>query len=146
MPMIDLTMAEDALDTSQTHDLVGRITEITLYWLNSMDPDLARDAVWVFVHRIPSSDMFVAGEVARKPRYRVEVRTLSGGFSSGSQAGFFRDVTRAILETEGAPVDFENAERVWLIFQTVDDGGWGMGGRTYFSGGYRSAYGRRSPD
>ena len=139
--MIDITMREGALDRRQVEQLVREVTDVVSYWIGVEKTEAGRQSVWVFVHYLGKGDQFIGGACPKRPHYRVEIRALQGGLEQPTvTGGLIRDLTRVFLNTEGAPLDFENADRVWFLFQELLPGYWGRFGSIYYRRGYISSF------
>ena len=74
MPMIDLTLPEDALDEQARNDLIDRMTRTLLKWEGVGEDNPVADSIaWGLVHTIPAGHLHVAHAPAEQARYRVLV-------------------------------------------------------------------------
>ena len=128
MPMIDLTVTQG---TTDAHALVDDLTRTLLKWEGVPGNPVADSISWGFVNEIPAGAHHVAhrSNANGKPHYRVVATVPQGALDDERKAGLVADVTRTILEREGAPVDVANAMRVWVFVNEVPDGNWGGAGR-----------------
>ncbi len=128
MPMIELTVTQGTTDAQA---LVDDLTRTLLKWEGVPGNPVADSISWGFVNEIPAGAHHVAhranGDGA--PYYRVVATVPEGALDDERKAGLVADVTRTILEREGADVDVVNASRVWVLVNEVPDGNWGGGGR-----------------
>jgi phenylpyruvate tautomerase PptA (4-oxalocrotonate tautomerase family) len=132
MPMIDLTLSEDALDEQARHDLLDELTRALLRWEGVGENNPMGDAVtWGVVHPVAAGDWHVAHAPAEEPRYRVLVTVPEGALDEPKKEGLVAEVTRKVLEAEGSPIDLANALRVWVFIHEVPDGHWGGAGRIF---------------
>ncbi|MFJ8623417.1 hypothetical protein ACIRD3_11295 [Kitasatospora sp. NPDC093550] len=127
MPMLDVHIPEGALRPEAEAALLDRITGILIRHegFDPADP-VARSVSWVFLHR-PAA-VYVGGERADVPRYRVVPSVPEGQFDARKRAGVIADVTEAILDAEeGAwPRD---PGRVWVFPTEIPEGHWGSSGK-----------------
>lgn len=130
MPMIDLTVTQG---TTDAHALVDDLTRTLLKWEGVPGNPVADSISWGFVNEIPAGAHHVAhrSNANGKPHYRVVATVPQGALDDERKAGLVADVTRTILEREGAPVDVANAMRVWVFVNEVPDGNWGGAGRIF---------------
>jgi phenylpyruvate tautomerase PptA (4-oxalocrotonate tautomerase family) len=127
MPMLDVFIPEGALSAEAEQALLSRLTDILLRneGADPADPR-ARAIAWVFLHR-PAA-VFVAGERAAEPRYRIVASVPEGQFDDERRAAMVKDVTDAVLAAEDGtyPAD---PQRVWVFANEIPDGTWGGAGR-----------------
>lgn len=127
MPMLDAYIPEGALSVDSERGLVSRLTDILLR-AEGADPshERARAIAWVFLHRVET--VYVAGEPAAEPRYRIVASVPEGQFDDRGREELVAEVTAAVLEAEGATGP-DDAMRVWVFAHEVPDGQWGAAGR-----------------
>lgn len=129
MPQLDVTIPAGALAPQAERALLAELTDILLVH-EGADPTnpRARALAWVWLHR-PEA-VFVAGEPAGAPRYRVLASVPEGQFDDRRRAAIVEAVTAAVLRAEGVtepgPGDLA---RVWVFCHEVPDGTWGGAGR-----------------
>ena len=129
MPMLDAYIPEGALTPDAERHLLGELTTILLKW-EGADPDdaVARSIAWVYVHR-PAA-IFVGGEPAELPRYRIVASVPQGQLDAERRAGMVAAVTQAVLDAE--PDDRpRDPLRVWVFPQEITEGTWGAGGQIF---------------
>lgn len=132
MPMIDLTLPEDALDEETRHELLDELTRTLLKWEGVGEGNPMGDAVtWGVVHPVAAGDWHVAHAPTAEPRYRVLVTVPEGALDEPKKEGLVAEVTRKVLEAEGSPIDLAHALRVWVFIHEVPDGHWGGAGRIF---------------
>jgi phenylpyruvate tautomerase PptA (4-oxalocrotonate tautomerase family) len=134
MPMIDLTLPEDALDEAARHELLDTLTRTLLKWEGVGEDNPMGDAVtWGVLHPVAPGDWHVAHAraPADQPRYRVLVTVPEGALDQPKKEGLVAELTRKVLEAEGSPLDLPNALRVWVFIHEVPDGHWGGAGRIF---------------
>jgi phenylpyruvate tautomerase PptA (4-oxalocrotonate tautomerase family) len=127
MPMLDAFVPDGALSTEAEQELLRRLTDILLR-NEGADPGdpAARSIAWVSLHR-PAS-VFVGGEPAGEPRYRVIVSVPEGQFDAERRQKMVAEVTEAVLDAEDGAYE-RNPFRVWVFANEIADGTWGGGGR-----------------
>jgi phenylpyruvate tautomerase PptA (4-oxalocrotonate tautomerase family) len=127
MPLLDAYIPQGALTPEAEEALLSRLTDILLE-NEGADPTnpRARSVAWVVLHR-PEA-VFVAGERADLPRYRVVVSVPQGQVGPTRKEAMVAAVTEAVLDAE--PDDRErDPMRVWVLLNDVPEGTWGAGGR-----------------
>ncbi len=126
MPMLDAYIPEGALSAGAEKDLIAKLTDILLYHEGADPTDPAARAIaWVFLHR-PS--VFVAGEAAEEPRYRIVASVPEGQFDDERRSAIVEAITEAVLDAEDGAHE-RNPLRVWVFANEIPDGTWGGGGR-----------------
>jgi phenylpyruvate tautomerase PptA (4-oxalocrotonate tautomerase family) len=129
MPMIDLTLPQDALADDVRARLVDDLLATLLHWEGAPDNERSRSLAWAFVHEVKS--VTVASSPTSGHHYRVGVRTPQGALDDRRRAGLIADVTELVLKAEGSPCTPENAFRVWVILDEVAEGSWGAAGTVW---------------
>lgn len=128
MPLLELTVPRDALDSGALDDLVDNLTRIILRCEGApRGSDLARQVTWVDVQEV---DAYVAGKPAEQPRYRVVATVPEGALSAEAKARFIKETTQAVVAADGSD-EPGVAFRVWCIINEVPDGNWGADGRVF---------------
>lgn len=127
MPMLDAFIPEGALTQAAEKTLITDLTNILLRH-EGADPNdpAARSIAWVFLHR-PAA-VFVAGEPADEPRYRIIASVPEGQFDDQRRTAMVRAITDAVLDAEDGAHGRDPA-RVWVFANEIPDGTWGGGGR-----------------
>src|SRR5690242_20531516 len=97
MPMLDAFIPESALSAEAEERLLSQLTDILLR-NEGADPSnpVTRSIAWVFLHR-PAA-VFVAGERAAEPRYRIVASVPEGQFDDERRASMVKEVTDAVLD------------------------------------------------
>jgi phenylpyruvate tautomerase PptA (4-oxalocrotonate tautomerase family) len=121
--MLDAYIPDGALQPAREAALINRLTEIVIRHegFDPADP-LTRSVSWVFLHR-PAA-VYVGGEPADAPRYKVVVSVPEGQLDERKRAGVVSEVTEAILDAE-AGARPRDAGRVWVFPTEVPEGYWG---------------------
>ncbi|GAB3027591.1 tautomerase family protein [Mycobacterium bourgelatii] len=127
MPMLDAYIPEGALSADAEKALISQLTDILLRneGANPEDPR-TREIAWVFLHR--PATVFVAGEPATAPRYRIVASVPEGQFDDERRAAIVREVTEAVLAAENGAYP-PDPQRVWVFPTEIADGTWGANGR-----------------
>lgn len=126
MPMLDAYIPEGALDASAEQELLEKLTDILLTWEGADPKDpAARSIAWVFLHR--PTRMFVGGQPADDPRYRIVASVPEGQLDADSRRGMVDAVTNAVLDAEPSSRK-RDPFRVWVLTNQVPEGTWGAGG------------------
>jgi phenylpyruvate tautomerase PptA (4-oxalocrotonate tautomerase family) len=127
MPMLDAYIPAGALSPVAERELISQLTDLLLRHEGADPTDpRARAIAWVFLHR--PAEVFVAGEHAAEPRYRVIASVPEGQFDDERRAAIVRDVTDAVLRAENNAHPFD-PNRVWVFTNEIPDGTWGGAGR-----------------
>jgi phenylpyruvate tautomerase PptA (4-oxalocrotonate tautomerase family) len=129
MPMLDAYIPEGALAPEAERELMSKLTD-TLLRNEGADPSnpLVRSIAWVFLHR-PQA-VFVAGEPADAPRYRIVASVPEGQFNDERRRSMVHDVTEAVLDAEGGAHPRE-PQRVWVFPMEIPEGSWGAMGQIF---------------
>lgn len=136
MPMIDLSFSAGALPEEKLKKLLHRATKVLMWWEKLPDTEAARHVAWTFAQEFPEGRLNIGGMAPSKPRYRYTVSTVEGLMDERAKQGVMRDLVRITLEAEGAPHDLESASRVWVLFNDIPRGSWGIGGVPFAPSGY----------
>jgi phenylpyruvate tautomerase PptA (4-oxalocrotonate tautomerase family) len=134
MPMIDLTVPAGALEPSARDALMHTLTKALLRWEGAPDNANANAISWGFVDERPAERLYQGGEPHgdAAPRYRLVVTIPDGVLDDERKGGLVQEMTRHVLETEGAdPADPAALARVWVIVNEVKDGNWGGAGQVF---------------
>jgi phenylpyruvate tautomerase PptA (4-oxalocrotonate tautomerase family) len=127
MPMLDAYIPAGALSHGAEQALMSELTDLLLRHEGADPADpRARAIAWVFLHR-PAA-VYVAGEPAAEPRYRIVASVPEGQFDDERRAAIVREVTDAVLRAEGAAHPHD-PNRVWVFTNEIPDGTWGGAGR-----------------
>jgi phenylpyruvate tautomerase PptA (4-oxalocrotonate tautomerase family) len=131
VPMIDVTLPEGVLSEDQRNALGERLTNTILKWEGAAEIPFSRQITVVYFDERPAGYVYVAGEQETQPRYRVLVTIPEGSIKEDERkAGLVEDVTRDILEVDGAADDAASF-RVWVFIHEVPDGHWAGAGRIF---------------
>src|SRR3954452_9923113 len=113
--MIDVTLPEGALNEKQRDALAQRLTSTVLKWEGAAEIPFSRQITLVYFDERPAGTVYVVGERAADPRYRVLVTIPEGSITDDERkAGLVEEMTRDVLEVEGSTGD-DAAPRVWVF-------------------------------
>ena len=121
MPIIVFTYTEGSLSREKVAAVSSQIREsmIRHYAVKSIPVGLRAHTRMKLVE-MPRGTFFVESHDDR-PIYDVELLAPVDSVVGEDAEAFAREVTTAILTAEGAPIDDENAERIWCHFNEVPD-------------------------
>ena len=134
MPQIELILPAGALDKLVQEDLMEKLTSTLLRWEGAPeDSEIAREIAWGYVDERPAERIYQGGKPSpERPLYRIKVTVPERALDDEKKAGVVADMTRHVLEAEGAaPDDDAAAMRVWVVIREVSDGNWGAAGRIF---------------
>lgn len=129
VPMLDAFIPDGALVADAEQELLSTLTD-TLLRNEGADPadPAARSIAWVWLHR-PTA-LFVAGEPADQPRYRIVASVPEGQFDPERRAKIVAEITEAVLDAERGAYP-RDPMRVWVFANEVPDGTWGGAGQIF---------------
>ena len=136
MPMVELTTTHGALDEEMKQRLAAELSTIVLELEAAPFADFGDDPhmqamSWCFVNE---QDVFLGGQVHKKPIYRVTVTIPDGApgvfgpLAERNRRKLVERVTAAVLEGEGTENTAVEAHRVWVHLRTIVNGHWGSFG------------------
>jgi phenylpyruvate tautomerase PptA (4-oxalocrotonate tautomerase family) len=129
--MIDVTLPEAALSEDRRNALADRLTTTLLKWEGAAEIPFSRQITLVYFDERRAGTVYVAGEQASEPRYRVLVTIPEGSITDDERkAGLVEEITRDVLAADGSEGD-EAAFRVWVFIHEVPDGHWAGAGRVF---------------
>jgi len=128
MPMLDVYIPDGALTTEVEDDLVARLTDLLLTH-EGVNPEnaRARELAWVWVHR--PARVFVAGEPADRPRYKLVPQVPEGQYDDQRRAAIVAEATEAVLDAEERMGRTRDPNIVWVFPTEIPDGTWGGAGQ-----------------
>lgn len=130
MPMLDAYIPEGTLDAASEQALMSRLTDILLHWEGADTENAAARAIaWVFLHR--PAKIYVGGEPASEPRYRIVASVPEGQLDAERRQGMVAAVTEAVLDAEEAAGRERNPDNVWVFPSQIPEGTWGGRGRIF---------------
>ncbi|WP_369394341.1 4-oxalocrotonate tautomerase family protein [Streptomyces sp. CG1] len=124
MPMIRLTVPSGALTDEGRESVQRDLAAVLLRWGGAPDTAFFRAQAWSYLVELPDGAQTTAEDDAS--RFLVEVTVPRGALSERRKAGLVGDVTKAVLDAAGLPVDA--ALRVWVLVHEQPDGTWGADG------------------
>jgi len=130
MPMIDLTVPKGALTPEHTDRLIMELSEIIIRWEGAEHIPLYAYATRMYIHEVEG--VAVAGRLHdpdKRPYYRVIISVPEGTLNQERKTGVIKEVTEAIVRSEGWEADPRYLERVWVIINDIPSGHWGSGGQ-----------------
>ena len=131
MPMIDVTLPEGALTAEQRDSLAEQLTSSLLKWEGAAEIPFSRQITLVYFDERPEDSIYVAGERATEPRYRLLVTIPEGSITDDERkAGLVDELTKLVMDAEGSTGD-EASFRVWVFIHEVPDGHWAGAGRVF---------------
>jgi phenylpyruvate tautomerase PptA (4-oxalocrotonate tautomerase family) len=140
MPWLDITLRTGTLPKEKLHAMVARLSDVVMWWEKVPDIPAARRFVKAWVHEVAEDCDYTGGHQGEElPFYAVQFRLPKGRLDDPAKAGVIRDITRVVLEAEGAPNTQENAHRVWVHIFEIERQDWGIGGHREWARSYISA-------
>lgn len=137
MPMIDLTFPEGALNLKSQADLADQLTAALLRNEGAPDNERTRAMTWTYLHESAPGEMYIGGQPADLPVYRVLITVPEGTLLHGpgpvgatARRNLVGEVTDIVLAAEGAPPTRADRGRVYCLVQEISDGYWGALGST----------------
>ena len=129
--MIDVTLPEGALSPEARDKLADELTTTLLKWEGAGDIPFSRQITLVYFDERPQGSVYVAGERATEPRYRVLVTIPEGSIKDDERkAGLVEEITKLVVDADGATGD-EASFRVWVFIHEVPDGHWAGAGHIF---------------
>lgn len=126
MPLIVFTYTANAMAKHKVVKVAEQIREsmIRNYVIKAI-PDGLREHTRVKVVEM-ERDCYIGADDSL-PFYDVELIGPIDSVAGEDAERFAREVTTAILTAEGSPIDDDNAQRVWCVFNDVPDLKWSIG-------------------
>jgi phenylpyruvate tautomerase PptA (4-oxalocrotonate tautomerase family) len=133
MPIVDLTLPQDALPRPALDDLAQALIDALLHCDLARGSPRAEAMNWVYIHTHDPEDLIVGGSTGGlgRPHYRVDVTLMAGAMNDEQREEIAALMTTAVLAAEGGIMNPLNAARVWVLFHEIPDGHWAAGGRVY---------------
>jgi phenylpyruvate tautomerase PptA (4-oxalocrotonate tautomerase family) len=131
VPQIEFTLPRGALSSDTIDSLMGEMTTTLLRYEGAPDNAASREISWGFVHehdRVYNAGAPLNGGPAR---YRVDLTVPQGALTAEKKNEIVGEITKLILDAEGASADDAASMRVWVLVHDVPDGNWGGAGRTW---------------
>ena len=126
MPLIVFTYTANAMPKHKIVKVAEQIRESMLrnYVVKAMPEALRAHTRIKFVEI--SRENYIGADDTH-PFYDIELIGPVDGVAGKDAEAFACEVTTAILIAEGSPVDDENAQRIWCVFNDVPDLKWSIG-------------------
>jgi hypothetical protein len=128
MPMLDAYIPDGALTTEVEDRLVARLTDLLMAHegVKPSNPR-ARALAWVWVHR--PAKVFVAGEYADRPRYKLVPQVPEGQYDDERRAAMVADASTAVLDAEEQMGRSRDPSVVWIFPTEIAEGTRAVGGQ-----------------
>ena len=140
MPWINLTLRRGALGKAEQRSLMGKLTEVLMWWEHVPDTPTARSIMKGWIYEVDADADYSAGTSDHdKPFYFVEIRIPVNRLDLLAKQGLIRDFIRVILAAEGSDSIPDNTRRVWVTINELKAEDWGIGGHTDWLRDYTSA-------
>ena len=128
MPIIDITMPDNALSAESKKELPTMLGHIALGYEGLEGSKFAEKFTWVYTHELPSTHVTQVAGSPSKPIYRIIFTTLQTLLDDNSKKNLGADVARAIYKAEGSQWDEQEAHnRIWVFYNDVRKGDWIVG-------------------
>jgi hypothetical protein len=126
--MLDVYIPEGALRGEVEDRLVARLTDLLLVHEGvRADNARARALAWVWVNR--PARVFVAGQPADRPRYKLVPQVPEGQYTDERRAAILADATAAVLDAEEQMGRSRDPSVVWAFPTEIAEGTWGGSGQ-----------------
>jgi phenylpyruvate tautomerase PptA (4-oxalocrotonate tautomerase family) len=127
---MDITLPQGTFTPTQKASIAHDLSHSLVKWEGREGNARSLGGTWVFFNEVSAENYAVGGVLQTETvRYRIFVTVPQGALTDEAKNGLTADVTRILLEAEGAPVDFANSARIYCLMNEVPDGNWGMLGR-----------------
>jgi phenylpyruvate tautomerase PptA (4-oxalocrotonate tautomerase family) len=129
MPMLDAIIPEGALSDEAEKKLCSQLTDILLRTEGADPKDpTARSIAVLTLHR--TAEIFVGGEVAKEPRYRIFGSVPEGQYTDERRQKMVEQITEAVLDAEDGAYE-RDPMRVWVFANEIPEGTWGALGQIF---------------
>jgi len=134
MPMIDLTLNENALSPEALENLVENLSRALIEGEGAPDNEYVRSLTWCFVDKRPDGAICIGGTSVSLPHYRITLTVpegapyIYGPLMLAKRRALSRIATELVLDAEGSDYSFENVRRVWVQIREIKEGYWGAFG------------------
>jgi phenylpyruvate tautomerase PptA (4-oxalocrotonate tautomerase family) len=126
--MLDIYIPEDALTGEVEDRLVARLTDLLLAHEGVRPTNSrARALAWVWVHR--PAKVFVAGQPADRPRYKLVPQVPEGQYDDDRRAAMVADATAAVLDAEEQMGRSRDPSIIWVFPTEITEGTWAGDGQ-----------------
>jgi len=125
MPIIDITMPENALSDQAKALLPEKLGQIALGYEGLKGSRFAEEFTWLYTHELPAKNVTQVAGPLQKPIYRIRFTTLETLLDDERKKNLGVDVAHAIYELEGSQWNEQEAHnRIWVFFEDVRQGDW----------------------
>lgn len=131
MPLIDITLPDNAFTETQKQQLAQQATDLLLEQEGMEHNPRARRLTWVYLHPHSTDNYYIGGQQSDHHHYKVEVSVFAGTLPQEKKEKLTRAMTQLILDLEGTDFNLLNAARIWVLFHEIEDGNWGGAGQIY---------------
>jgi hypothetical protein len=101
MPWINLTIRKGALPKETQHAVMGKLTEVLMWWEKVPNTPRARSIMKGWVYEVAEDADYIAGSpIHEKPFYFVDIRIPINRLDLLAKQGLIRDFTKVILDAE----------------------------------------------
>lgn len=128
MPMLELTLAEDALEAQTRSTVVDGLTAALLRAEGVLDNATYRDVAWAYVHELAGDDLYIGGRRTDRPIIRLDVTVPDGAFSQQRRTELISETNRLIRHAAGID-ESETSRSVWVLIHEIPEGSWGADGK-----------------
>ncbi|WP_024852167.1 tautomerase family protein [Hydrogenovibrio kuenenii] len=132
MPLINITLPEDALTEPQQAELAKQAADILLTLEGMATNPKARRLTWSYIQTHPKNAFYIGGEpMQAHPHYLFDVTVFANTLTAEKKEILTRKLTGAVLDLEDSDHNMFNAARVWVMIHEVEEGNWGGAGQIY---------------
>ena len=137
MALLRITTTANTLAVEQQRSLAQSMGELVYTAEGFGASRLAPNLTWAAFDTLPEHAMLLAIGERPAPLYYVEVTTLAGALDAQGKRVLGEQLTMTLLRAEGAPMQQDGANRVWVRFIDVVDGDLVVGGQATSLAGLR---------
>jgi hypothetical protein len=100
MPWINLTIRKGALHKETQHAVMGKLTEVLMWWEKVPNTPRARSIMKGWVYEVAEDADYIAGSpIHEKPFYFVDIRIPINRLDLLAKQGLIRDFTKGPAQT-----------------------------------------------
>ena len=104
MPWINLTIRKGALHKETQHAVMGKLTEVLMWWEKVPNTPRARSIMKGWVYEVAEDADYIAGSpIHEKPFYFVDIRIPINRLDLLAKQGLIRDFTKGPAQTALIP-------------------------------------------
>ena len=133
MPQVDITLPANTLNADQKARLLRTAISLLFKWEGVPENSPNRVFGWAYIHEMAREDSTTAAPgttTVEKPRYRVAFTVPEGVLNAETKAGLIAEVTQAVAEVEGTPLE-DARTRITCYILDVAEGGYGVAGQVF---------------